>query len=114
MLRDQRELSRYQIYDGKEIGVQILPEAPTETLDERDQSYLVMVKLWDPSDWTLSELVELYVPKTADLDEFANILSSKFPHVPSDQIECAKINSSWNFSRVQLPYESWTHLQKEF
>ena len=114
MLKEQRELSRYQIFDGKEIGVQILPKVPTETQDERENSYLVMVKLWDPSDWTLSELVEFYVPRTADLDDFANILSTKFPHVPSDKIECAKINSSWNFSRVQLPYESWTRLQKEY
>ena len=26
-------------------------------------------------------------------------------------MECVKINSSWNFSRVQLPYEQWQALQ---
>lgn len=25
-------------------------------------------------------------------------------------MQCTKINSSWNFSRVQLPFESWQNL----
>ena len=105
VLHDHRELSRYQIFDGKEIAIQILPEAPSQSLDELDQSYLVMVKAWDPTDWTLSDLVEIHVPKTATLAEFSLLLHGKFPHIMPEMMECVKINSSWNFSRVQLPYE---------
>ena len=81
------------------------------TADERDQCYLVMVKAWDPSDWTMTELVEVFVPKAATLDDFCTILSGKFSHIEPQNIECTKINSSWNFSRVQLPFESWSKLQ---
>lgn len=71
-----------------------------------------MVKAWDPSDWSLSDLVEVYIPKSATLNDFGEILSAKFGHIARDSIECTKINSSWNFSRVQLPYESWTSLHE--
>jgi len=70
-----------------------------------------MAKVWDPSDWSLSELVEIFVPKTATLNDFSLLLHSKFAHIDIDSLECTKINSSWNFSRVQLPYETWTTLQ---
>ena len=36
VLHDSRELTRYQIYDGKEIALQILPEVPAEPSDLRD------------------------------------------------------------------------------
>lgn len=71
-----------------------------------------MVKAWDPSDWSMSDLVEIYVPKTATLNDFGTLLQGKFPHMSKDMIECTKINSSWNFSRVQLPYETWTALDR--
>ena len=101
VLHESRELTRYQIYDGKEIALQILPEVPQEPAEMRDQSYLAMVKLWDPSDWTLSDLVEVYVPKTATLDDFGQLLDSRFgASISRDNIMCTKINSSWNFSRV--------------
>ena len=70
-----------------------------------------MVKVWDPSDWTMSDLVEVYVPKTATLDDFGALLDSKFSHIERQNIMCTKINSSWNFSRVQLPFEAWTSLK---
>jgi len=88
------------MYDGKEIALQILPEVPQESLDMQDQSYLVMVKAWDPSDWSLSDLVEVYVPKSATLNQFSELISAKFGHITKELIECTKINSSWNFSRV--------------
>ena len=82
------------------------------TMDERDQSYLVMVKAWDPSDWTMTDLVEVWVPKTATLSDFGAILHAKFTNIELANIECTKINSSWNFSRVQLPFESWNVLEQ--
>ena len=81
-------------------------------MDERDQSYLVMVKAWDPSDWTMTDLVEVWIPKTATLSDFGAILHAKFTHIELANIECTKINSSWNFSRVQLPFESWNVLEQ--
>lgn len=111
VLHESRELSRYQIYEGKEIALQILPELPPESPWEQDQCYLSIVKVWDPSDWTMSDLVEIYVPKNATLAQFGSILAAKFPHISLENIECTKINSSWNFSRVQLPYENWLCLQ---
>ena len=34
VLHDQRELSRYQMFDGKEIALQLLPEVPTLTPEQ--------------------------------------------------------------------------------
>ena len=76
----------------------------------QEESYLVLVKVWDPSAWTLSESVELYVPKMATLDDLAEVLASQFPHIAKQHLRCTKINSSWNFSRVQLPFEQWVSL----
>jgi len=69
-----------------------------------------MVKAWNPSDWTMTDLVEVNVPKNATLNDFANVLNSKFSYIVPEMMECVKINSSWNFSRVQLPYEQWVSL----
>ena len=70
-----------------------------------------MVKVWDPSDWSLSDHVELFVSKQATLSDLAVKLAAKFPHIKVGDIECTKISSSWNFSRVQLPYAPWTKLE---
>ena len=70
-----------------------------------------MVKAWDPTDWSLSDPVELFIPKQATLGELGLILVAKFPYIDLANIQCTKINSSWNFSRVQLPYAVWTKLE---
>ena len=70
-----------------------------------------MVKAWDPSDWSLSDAVELFVPKQATLAKLGLILAAKFPHIALADIQCTKVNSSWNFSRVQLPYATWIKLE---
>ena len=74
VLHECRDFSRYQIYDGKEIAIQILNEPPTESEMDREQSYLVMVKAWDPSDWSLSECVEVFIPKTATMHEMGVLI----------------------------------------
>ena len=33
VLHENRDFSRYSIYDGKEIAIQILPEAPQESVE---------------------------------------------------------------------------------
>ena len=58
----------------------------------------------------MSELIEVYVPKGATLNSFSLLLQNNFPYIDLANIECTKINSSWNFSRVQLPFENWIGL----
>jgi hypothetical protein len=70
---------------------------------------LILVKVWNPSHWTLSEIYEIYVPKVSTLDLFASVLAARLP-IERKHLKCAKINSSWNFSRVQLPFEQWVSL----
>ena len=69
-------------------------------------SFLLMVKLWDPETWQLSAAQELNVLKTATLNSFAELISKSFA-VELETLQLCKISSSWNFSRVQLPYEQW-------
>ena len=69
-----------------------------------------MVKLWDPSDWSMTDLVEVYLGQMSTQADFANILHEKFPHIAVTDLYACKISSTWNFSRVQLPFENWTKL----
>ncbi len=99
-------METYNMYEGKQLAVQMLsaPENPGE--DE----LLVMVQLWDPNTWALSPLKELYVDRACTLPLFAAILCSIFD-IPTASMKCCKIASAWNFSRVQLPHETWHPLE---
>ena len=73
---DSREMNRYQVYDGKEVAIQIIGKNESEqelTETAEEESYLILVKLWDQERWTLSEAVELFVPKVATLEILADI-----------------------------------------
>jgi len=39
----------------------------------------VLVKAWDPSDWTLSQPFEIFVPKSATLTTLATLISEMTP-----------------------------------
>ena len=69
-----------------------------------------MVKEWDPTTWALSNPYEIFLPKTATLEELSQLISSYFPYITKENMYCTKINSPWNFHRVQLPYETWYSL----
>ena len=58
----------------------------------------------------MTDLVEVYLGQMSTQEDFANILHEKFPHIAVDDIQACKISSTWNFSRVQLPFENWVKL----
>lgn len=89
------------------MAIQVLGEPDVATAD----SYLLMVRVWDPETWSLTAPVELLVPKTASLDQVGAVISAKVG-VERVNLEVCKIASAWNFSRVQLPYEQWTKLHE--
>ena len=79
-----------------------------------------MVKEWDPTTWSISEPIEVYVKKNATLNEMGLEIVKHYNSqaIQSDAVQeenihnvedisCTKINSAWNFHRVQLPYETW-------
>ena len=82
-----------------------------DTVDCEEMHY-VMIKLWHPDTWQLDAPFELWISKMASLSEFAATISSKLK-IPSEKIHCAKINSPWNFHRVELPFISWINLTSE-
>jgi hypothetical protein len=69
-----------------------------------------MVREWNSGTWELSETRELFVKRGMDFGNFTATLGQKFPHIPLENLECTKINSVWNFHRVQLPHEKWVKL----
>ena len=107
---DESVFEKYSMYDGKEIAIQII-NSEDRIFEESDENYLLMVKEWDPSSWQLSEPKEIFIKKNATLEELAHALSIIFPHIPIENLSCTKINSAWNFHRVQLPYETWHELK---
>jgi hypothetical protein len=68
-----------------------------------------MVKFWNQETWTLSDTKEIYINKSATLKDLAKSLESHF-NIDQSLLSVCKINSPWNFHRVQLPFESWTPL----
>lgn len=59
---NDRDLIRYQIYDGKEIAIQIVKQ----DLSNMD-SYLIMVKMWNSETWEISPAKEINIHKTSTL-----------------------------------------------
>ena len=48
-----------------------------------------MVKVWDPSDWSLSEPLEIFVPKGATMHEMGVLLEGKLGGlIPLADMEC--------------------------
>ena len=68
-----------------------------------------MIKLWNPQTWQLTEPIELWVDRMSTLRDLANALSEHY-NIPVDNLICTKINSPWNFHRIQLPFIEWVKL----
>ena len=67
-------MEKYTMKDGKEVAIQILsPEEHAIEISlgvEKENCNLVMVKLWSPDTWDLSETHEIYIPKDKTLEDF--------------------------------------------
>lgn len=108
---DESILEKYSMYDGKEVAVQIDSESHIKYEHDEEDRNLLMFKEWDPSTWQLSDPKEIYIPKNATLDQLGRVLNTHFPHIAFEDVSCTKINSAWNFHRVQLPFEAWHTLK---
>ena len=87
------------MFDGKEVGIQVLRDEEVE--QNIDEDYLLlMVKEWDPSTWTISDPKEVFIKKNQTLNDLGTILSKVFPHIETCHLNCTKIASAWNFHRV--------------
>jgi hypothetical protein len=80
-----------------------------ETSEQKENSNLVMCRLWSPDSWDLSDTQEVYIPKETTLNDLSQLLQAIYPGT-QDNLCCTKINSAWNFHRVQLPFENWETL----
>lgn len=104
---EDKVLSHYQMFDDKEIAIQIVEE-PTF----QEDSHLVMVKVFDPESWALGAPREVWVQIKANLGDFASILSEQLG-IPAENLELTKVNSPWNFHRVTLPFAEWVRIGAE-
>ena len=113
---DEKQMEFYNMYEGKQLAIQMLkqPENPHE------EEYLIMLQLWDPNTWNLTSIKEMYVERTCTLAVFAAMVSSIYDipvsfiinyNEQTKNITCCKISSAWNFSKVQLPHETWHTLE---
>ena len=103
MYHNDRLLDAYGMHNGKQIAVQITAEKE----EAKSDSILITIRSWNPLSWEMSEMYEMYCPKSMTLDNLGATLSALFG-LPQSDVECCKIGSAWNFSRIQLPSENWT------
>ena len=76
------------MFDGKEIAIQILSDQEIEEqgTDIDEDCYLMMVKEWDPAEWTISNPKEIFIKKNSTLNDLCNVFSLHFPHIPKDSL----------------------------
>lgn len=93
------------MHDDKEIAIQIVKD------DEPDDlKHLIMTKFWNTQTWDLDMPRELWVKKSATVDELAQEISKSYG-VAKDDLLVTKINSSWSFHRVILPFSEWVSME---
>ena len=99
VFRNESVMEKYTMFDGKEIGIQVVTKE--EALEEEnEQKVLLMVKIWRPDSWELGPNQELFVSRESSLHELAEELVRKGLMENTKTIECAKISSAWIFHRV--------------
>ena len=64
------------MYDDKEIAIQIIEdELVNGDKEDTDKMFFVMVKLWNPQEYSLGGPQEIWIDKKASLSDFAKALS---------------------------------------
>jgi hypothetical protein len=110
---DARVLESYSMHDDKDLSVQILMPGDygydQEGTVELESDVLILVKVWHPDTWELEPPRELWIRRSSTLEEVAVVLSTLLGIAPENLV-AAKINSPWNFHRVQLPFVDWVKL----
>ena len=71
---DEKSLDYYNVYEGKQLALQILNEE--ETVGEDD--LLIMMRQWNPHTWELSDIYEMYVTKSMTLNDLSVFLFSVY------------------------------------
>jgi len=69
---DDKQMEIYNMYEGKQLGIQMLAEPENPNDDE----LLIMMQLWEPNSWSLSPIKEIYVEKSCTLTLFSALISS--------------------------------------
>lgn len=88
------------MHDDKEVALQIVP-ANEQVF--KDDSYLIMIKYFDPETWSLGEPRELWISKKANIAELNKVVAAAFG-LNESCTSLTKINSPWSFHRVILPF----------
>jgi len=97
---DNFDMQFYQMYDGKNVGFQILDYDEHFTLED----VVIILRVWDTANWTLSEPKEIVIKNTWRMHDLAYKVCDNFPEFRSkiDCIMAGKISSLWNFKRGNL------------
>lgn len=69
---DEQLLDDFNMFEGKQIGIQILEEPETIIED----NILLVVRYWNPQTWELSPIQEIFSFKSLTLDAFSLSLSA--------------------------------------
>ena len=100
VLKNTSTLSQIHAYDKKNITFEILGEEEQQKEDE----LLTYVRLFKPSDWSLSPLSEIYVNRDLTLGQLAEQISEMYG-IPKENVQCQKISSNYNYCRGDLRTE---------
>lgn len=105
-------LSYYNLYDNKQVAVQVLAEEDSLAEDET----IVVTRWWSPSNWKLSEAIEITVEKGCSISSLATKLSStyNFPvrAIQSSQLAVFRVTYQNLLDISDLIDERWHCLSK--
>ena len=95
---DTKQMEDYNLYEGKQLAIQML----TEPENPGDDELLVMVQNWNPNSWSLTPIKELYVERTCTLPLFAAILCSVYDIPVQYFVEIMYFNTIYIDSQHQM------------
>ena len=99
---DKLRVKDCNVFDKKNLLLQDCPEGEDITVDH----FIMNVKVWKPSEWTISPPFEFIVHKTATFHEFGSAISA-VTQIPLEHLEVCKIAYTFNFVRGNLLTESF-------
>ena len=104
-------MRNYSMYEKKMVSVQVVGEQ--STVYSPSSSLLVVVRLWSPVSWELSQPIEIELGKNCTFREFGERVSGMYG-IAVERLMAARIAYTWNFNRTELLNQQWYALNDTY
>ena len=118
--KDSKTLDSSELYDGKEIYLQIInrknyyEQCPLFKGGKQTDVLSVLFRRWDSVNQTLGPVIEVIIDKGCYLNKLAIFLSEKvYSDVASERIQAVKLTTLGGFKREELHKKRWNVIKTQ-